>query len=117
MGHPKSPSRRLTSRTMALEDTWVFWNCRGRDDISRIRDISAGGLFLETQRHIPADTETKLHFLVQEGEINAQAVVRHARPGSGLGLKFVGVREENQRQLSALINRLRRSHSTGEKSH
>ena len=100
---------------MALEDTWVFWQCRGRDDISRIRDISPGGMFIETPRHIPADTETKLHFLVQEGEIDAQAVVRHARPGSGLGLKFVAVREEHQRQLSALIGRLRRLYPQGEK--
>jgi hypothetical protein len=62
---------------------------------------------LETPKLFPADTETKLHFLVQEGEISAQAVVRHALPGTGLGLKFIAVREEHRRQLVALINRLR----------
>ncbi len=64
-------------------------------------------MFIETPKQFPADTETKLHFLVQEGEISAQAVIRHARPGAGLGLKFVAVREEHRRQLVALINRLR----------
>ncbi len=101
------PSRRLTSRIGVPEDTWVYWNCNGRDDVSRIRDLSPGGLFLETPKQFPANTETKLHFLVQEGEISAQAVVRHARPGSGLGLKFTSVREDQHRQLAALINRLR----------
>jgi hypothetical protein len=75
--------------------------------VSRIRDLSLAGLFIETPKQFAADTETKLHFLVQEGEISAQAVIRHARPGAGLGLKFVSVREEHRRQLVALINRLR----------
>jgi hypothetical protein len=102
-----SPSRRMTSRIEVSEDTWVYWNCRGRADVSRVRDLSPTGLFLETPRQFPANAETKLHFLVQEGEISAQAVIRHARPGTGLGLKFVSVREEHRRQLVALINRLR----------
>ncbi len=103
--HP--PSRRKTSRIEVPEDTWVYWNCKGREDVSRIRDLSSAGLFIETPKQFAADTETKLHFLVQEGEISAQAVIRHARPGAGLGLKFVSVREEHRRQLVALINRLR----------
>jgi len=97
----------MTSRIAVPEDTWVFWNCKGREDISRIKDLSPGGLFIETPKQFPANTETKLHFLVQEGEISAQAVVRHALPGSGLGLKFVSVREDHHRQLVALLNRLR----------
>ena len=107
MLHGNSPSRRMTSRIEVPEDTWVYWNCKGRDDVSRVRDLSPTGLFLETPKQFPANTQTKLHFLVQEGEISAQAVVRHTRPGTGLGLKFVSVREEHRRQLVALINRLR----------
>lgn len=107
MKHRNSPSRRLTSRVAVSEDTWVYWHCKGREEISRIKDLSPAGLFLETPKQFPANTETNLHFLVQEGEIRAQAVVRHALPGTGLGLKFISVREEHRRQLIALINRLR----------
>lgn len=103
----KAPSRRLTSRIVLSEDTYVYWNCKGREDISRVRDLSPRGLFIETPRQFPASTETKLHFLVQEGEINAQAVVCHMQPPTGLGLKFVSVREDHHRRLAALINRLR----------
>ena len=92
---------------MVSEDTYVYWNCKGREDISRVRDLSTRGLFIETPRQFPASTETKLHFLVQEGEINAQAVVCHMQPPTGLGLKFTSVREEHHRRLAALINRLR----------
>jgi hypothetical protein len=110
-----APSRRMTSRIGVPEDTWVFWNCMGRDDVSRIIDLSPGGLFIETPKQFPANTETKLHFLVQEGEISAQAVVRHARPGTGLGLKFVSVREDHCRQLAALLSRLRSISSSNKK--
>ena len=61
--------------------------------------LSTRGLFIETPRQFPASTETKLHFLVQEGEINAQAVVCHMQPPTGLGLKFTSVREEHHRRL------------------
>jgi len=103
----KGPSRRMTSRIVLSQDTYVYWDCKGREDISRVRDLSPRGLFIETPRHFPARTETKLHFLVEEGEINAQAVVCHTQSPGGLGLKFVSVREEHHRRLAALINRLR----------
>src|SRR2546427_8854087 len=43
-----SPSRRLTSRVRAPGDVWVYWQCRGREDVSRVRNMSMGGLFIET---------------------------------------------------------------------
>ncbi len=105
----------MTSRIGVPEDTWVFWNCMGRDDVSKIRDLSPGGLFIETPKQFAANTETKLHFLVQEGEISAQAIVRHAQPGRGLGLKFIAVKEDHYRQLAALLNMLRSLSSSGKK--
>ena len=55
-------------------------------DVSHVRDLSAGGLFLATPR--PVGMKAKLDFLVQEKQIRAEAVVRHIEAGSGLGLKF-----------------------------
>jgi hypothetical protein len=107
VGGDKSFSRRLTSRIVVVEDTWVYWQCKGRDDISRVRDLSPKGLFIETPKQFPANTVTEVHFLVQEGGISAQAEVRHARAGSGLGLKFISLREEHQRPFAALMTRLR----------
>lgn len=105
----QASSRRLTSRILVPEDTWVYWNCKGREDVSRVRDLSPRGLFIETPRVLPARAQTKLHFLVQEGEISAEALVCHSQSPRGLGLKFVSVREEHHRRLAALINRLRNS--------
>ena len=111
-----SPSRRLTSRVPAPEDVWVYWQCRGQEDVSRVRDMSMGGLFIETPQARTHGVVTRLHFLVQEGQIRADAVVRHAKPGAGLGLKFIALTEQDRPKLAALLTRLRGTHHSQEKS-
>jgi hypothetical protein len=66
-----------------------------------------GGLFVETEVAHDVDTTMTLDFLVQEGQIRAEAVVRHVKPGSGLGLKFTALTEEDVPRLTALMTRLR----------
>jgi hypothetical protein len=67
-------------------------------------------LFLETPHPQPVGTLTRLDFLVEDGQIRADAEVRHARPGKGLGLKFTALNEKDRPQLAALLTRLRRAH-------
>ncbi len=111
-----SPSRRLTSRTPAPENVWVFWQCRGQEDVSRVRDMGMGGLFIETLQPRAEGILIRLHFLVQEGQIRADAVVRHAKSGAGLGLKFIALTEQDRPKLAALLTRLRGTHHSQEKS-
>jgi hypothetical protein len=51
----------------------------------------------------------KLEFLVQEGQIRADAVVRRVEPGHGLALRFTAVIDEDRSRLATLMNRLRQS--------
>ncbi len=69
--------------------------------------MSLGGLFLETHTSSGVGRTAKLEFLVEEGRIRADTIVRRVEPGSGLGLKFTAVLEEDRPRLEALINRLR----------
>ncbi|HZV59350.1 MAG TPA: PilZ domain-containing protein [Candidatus Eremiobacteraceae bacterium] len=102
-----TPSRRFNSRIAMTQDVWICWQCNGRDDVSRVRDLSLGGLFLETSSSRAIGTPTKVDFLVGEGQIRADAVVRHVVPGRGLGLKFTAVVEQDRRKFAALMRRLR----------
>lgn len=113
MWHRTTPSRRLTSRVEVSENAWVYWGCEGREDVSRIRNLSMGGLFIETPNLRATGAVAELDFLVQEGQIRAEAVVRHAKAETGLGLRFIAVRENDRSKLAALLSRLRslsRSH-------
>jgi PilZ domain-containing protein len=102
-----APSRRFSSRVQAPPDVWVYWKCQGREEVSPVRNMSMGGLFIETKQPRPSGTLTRLDFLVQEGQIRADAVVRHARAGGGLGLKFTALAEHDRPKLAALLTRLR----------
>ena len=66
-----------------------------------------GGVFLQTPTPKPVGTNVNLHFLVQEGQVRAEAIVRHIKPGQGLGLKFTALSEGDLPQLAALMTRLR----------
>jgi len=100
------PSRRRYPRLREPQGVWVYWDCKGREDTSPVRDLSTGGLFLETEEVRDVDATIKLDFLVQEGQIRAKATVRHVEPGSGLGLKFTALTEEDGPRLTALMTRL-----------
>ena len=102
-----SYSRRMTSRLETMGDVWVYWRCEGVDDVSRVCDLSVGGLFLSTPVLPPLGVNVRLDFLVQEGQIRAEAVVRHHVSGGGLGLKFTAITDKDCPQLVALLNRMR----------
>jgi hypothetical protein len=102
-----SPSRRFNSRLTPEREVWVCWQCNGREDVSRVRDLSLGGIFLETKAHRAVGASTKIDFLVDEGQIRAEAIVRHIRPGNGLGLKFTALTDQDRPRLAALLRRLR----------
>jgi PilZ domain len=78
--------------------------------------MSMGGLFIETPEPRPEGVLTRLHFLVQEGQIRADAVVRHAKSGIGIGVKFTALSELDRPKLAALWNRLSKAHHSREKA-
>jgi len=99
-------SRRQTTRVEAADGVWVYWQCDGRDDVSRVRDLSAGGLCIATSKAKPVGLKAKIDFLVPEGPIRAEALVRHVKSSGGLGLKFTALTEQDSPRLAALMTRL-----------
>jgi PilZ domain len=102
-----SYSRRFFSRVETREGVWVYWRCKGREETSRVRDLSNGGLFVETAKPTIVGASVKLYFLVQEGQIRVDAVVQHVKPG-GVGLKFLAIGDEDRTRLKVLMARLRK---------
>jgi hypothetical protein len=99
-------SRRHHKRVETPDGVSAFWRCGRTEDTSRISDVSIGGLFLETLKVCAVDATVELHFLVEDGEITAHATVRYVKAGSGLGLQFKSVRNEDQVRFASMIKRL-----------
>jgi hypothetical protein len=102
-----SYSRRMVSRIETGDDVWVYWSCGGMDDVSRVCDLSVGGLFLSTPTRRLVGEKVKLDFLVREGQIRIEAVVQHQIPNGGVGLKFTAITDRDCPNLVALMNRMR----------
>ena len=90
------------------ERVCVYWTCAGKDDLSPIRNLSTGGLFLETVKYRVIGAVARLDFLVPEGQIHAEAVIRRVEPGRGLGMKFTAVRGEDRPRFAEFMKRHRR---------
>jgi hypothetical protein len=101
-------SRRHHKRVETPQGVSVYWRCGRVEDTSRVKDLSVGGLFIETSKICPVDATVDLHFLVEDGEITASATVRYVKIGSGrgIGLQFKTVRSEDQFRFSTMIKRL-----------
>ena len=99
-------SRRFSSRVETQGDVWVCWRCQGWEDVSRVCDLSVGGMFLSTPIPRPPGTRARIDFLVPEGQIRAEVVVQYAIANGGLGLKFTAITDQDCPNLVALINRV-----------
>jgi hypothetical protein len=100
-------SRRFSSRVHTSAAVYVCWSCAGHDDTSEVRDLNSGGLFVLTEKLKAVGAKANVHFLVEEGPIRAEAIVRHVKPGRGLGLEFTAVWDEDRKRLADLMRRVR----------
>jgi hypothetical protein len=100
--------RRSHSRVEAFVNVYLFWRSDGREDVAMVKNLSFSGLFIETEKSKDPGDTVELYFLVQEGQIRADAVVRRAKPGHGLGLRLMAVHNNDRRRLAELMKRLRR---------
>jgi len=108
MLQPPTPhSRRFSSRVETPGDVYVYWSSAGYDDTSPVHDLGSRGLFVRTRKSRSVGAKASLYFLVEEGQIRAEAVVRRVEPGRGLGLQFTAVLKEDRRHLADLMRRLR----------
>jgi hypothetical protein len=99
------PARRRIPR-IPSSDLWVYWEGSPHHDVSRVRDLSCAGLFVETRFRIATGSKLQMHFLVQEGQIRLDAQVRHIRKGLGYGLKIQSVLSKDIPQFDALLARI-----------
>jgi hypothetical protein len=94
-------------RLPATRDVWVYWECGGVGDVSHVRDLSTGGIFVETKWRRTKGDLVRVHFLVPEGQISLDSVVAQAQPSQGLGLRFQTVATKDISKLSLLLERVR----------
>jgi hypothetical protein len=100
--------RRLFPRVEPSKGVWVAWQGGGQRFVSRVFDLSMGGVFIPTSDLPPVGTVVKLIFEVSGDDVQAPAVVRHTVAGRGMGLEFAAMDEDDLARIHQLLQELAR---------
>lgn len=108
MGTETASGTRRYERIMLPKGMSVAWYGGGQQQVSRVKTLSMGGLFLCGSHAPPLGMELKLVFEVPGGVVQADAVVRNIVPGEGMGVEFIDMSPLARTLLERLMTRLLR---------
>lgn len=111
MSKDAAKSKRRFERIPTPKGLWVAWQHNGNQNVSRVRDLNVGGLFVATPIPVPQGVVIQILLSVPEGEIRSQAVVRNVTPGEGIGIEFKDMSPQDADRLEKLVTRLLRAGS------
>jgi len=86
----------------------VAWYGGGDQQLSRVKTLGMGGLFLSVSHARPVGTSLRLIFEVPGGVIQAEGVVRNVSPEDGMGVEFTSMGPVDRVLLDRLLKRLLR---------
>jgi len=86
----------------------VAWYGGGQQQVSRVKTLSMGGLFLCGSVTLRVGSDLTVVFEVPGGMVLAEAVVRNTVAGEGMGVEFTKMNPESQALLEGLLTRLLR---------
>ena len=92
--------RRNYDRSRLIVD--VFFDGKDVTGVASTKDISPGGLYMNTQAELPEGALLLIRIpFRQDAQVVCNAVVVYSNPGRGVGLKFQGLSDE----VKALLER------------
>jgi PilZ domain-containing protein len=97
---------RRHQRVATPKGVWVAWQNEKHQNVSRVRDLNAGGMFIATPTPLPLGSVLPVLLSVPEGEIRGRTTVRNVIPAEGMGVQFTEITAENQTRLDHLVARL-----------
>jgi hypothetical protein len=72
----------------------------------RVSDISVGGCFVEMQSPFKAGTQVRLALWIQEKKLWILGKVADSRLGSGVGIQFIEMKNEDRTELNRFVDSL-----------
>jgi hypothetical protein len=97
-GFEPQEERRNYDRSRLIVD--VFFDGKDVTGVASTKDISPGGLYMNTQAEIPEGTLLLIRLpFRQDAQVVCNAVVVYSNPGRGVGLKFQDLSDEVKAML------------------
>ncbi|HKV03588.1 MAG TPA: PilZ domain-containing protein [Candidatus Acidoferrales bacterium] len=108
MTKARTRENRRSERIAVSQGMWVAWRASGPRSVSRVRDLSEGGVFIFTDLRTPVGTAVELLFALPEGETRIHGIVRYADTNKGIGVEFKRMGSGDRARLQELLRRLKR---------
>ena len=95
--------RRQHDRSRLIVD--VFFNGADTTGVASSKDISAGGLYMNTRTELPEGGLLTLRIPFPEGDVVVNAEVVYSNPGRGVGVRFHGLSEKDRTLMEHALAR------------
>ena len=93
--------RRRHERSRLIID--VFFNGDDLTGVASTKDISPGGLYMNTQAEIPEGALLTLRLPLEGRDVVCNGEVVYSNPGRGVGVTFQGLSEDDRAHLEAAL--------------
>jgi c-di-GMP-binding flagellar brake protein YcgR len=99
--------RRANRRKFARARLVTQVECEQFTELAFSRDVSEGGMFIETKRPLPVDSTFTLRFNLDDGKyvVVALAEVMYEVVDLGMGVQFSGISQEDRKRIVAYVSR------------
>ena len=95
--------RRRHERSRLIID--VFFNGDDLTGVASTKDISPGGLYMNTKAEIPEGSLLTLRIPVEGHDVVCNGEVVYSNPGRGVGVTFQGLSDEDRARLAETLAR------------
>jgi PilZ domain len=93
--------RRRYDRSRLIVD--VFFDGADTTGIASTKDISGGGLYMNTQAELPEGSLLRLRIPVGDEQVIVNAEVMYSNPGHGVGVRFEGLSEKDRQLIQSKL--------------
>jgi len=93
--------RRQHERSRLIID--VYFNGDDLTGIASTKDISPGGLYMNTQAEIPEGAPLTLRIPLEGRDVVCNGEVVYSNPGRGVGVTFQGLSDEDRAHLESAL--------------
>ncbi|HEX8499828.1 MAG TPA: PilZ domain-containing protein [Pyrinomonadaceae bacterium] len=93
--------RRRHERARLIID--VFFNGDDLTGVASTKDISPGGVYMNTQADIPEGSVLTLRIPLEGRDVVCNGEVAYSNPGRGVGVTFQGLSDDDRAHLEAAL--------------
>jgi hypothetical protein len=98
--------RRRYTRMKAPRSALVAWKTAERKEVSHVKTIALGGLFIQTKNPPKIGSMIQMLVVTPRGNLRVRASVRNVIEGEGMGVAIVSMDREDRGKLDRWLKQL-----------